>query len=209
MSPITREQAALLAAIAMVLLTGHSLFDNFVLLRESPALVAWGSVVPSFVWAIFFFAVYRNTSAAKTIAWIALVALFIEAAAAYLRYQQSVSYWTPFGNALSLQGWLLRLSWAAFLIAFALAPDHKRTRKIALVVAIVCAPSALSTTFDSWNSWIGLIIDGAPKEAFWRVVITPAVRTIYWLSQILFLWSTWGNPEPRDPADVISTRLTP
>ena len=146
----------------------------------------------------------------RTVAWITLVfAVLLEAVVVYIRFQQSVSYWTPFGNALSLSGWLLRLGWAVFLISFALAPDRKRTRQIALVLAIVSVPSALSTAFDAWNSGIGFLFDDIPREAFWRVLITPAIRTIYWLSQILFLWTAWGNPEARESAEASSTRFTP
>ena len=117
---------------------------------------------------------------------------------ASLRFQSSVNYWTPFGNALSLSGWLLRLGWAVFLISFALAPEHapdKRTRRVALVLAIISAPLALSTAYDAWNQWIELLLGDIPVQAFWRVLITPAIRTIYWLSQIFFLWTTWGNSE--------------
>ena len=213
MRSITLAQAALFAAIAMVLLTGYQLADNAALLETSPVLVVLGSTVPGIVWAGFFFAVYRGPSSARTAAWIALFfAVILESVVVYVRFQQAVNYWTPFGNALSLTGWLLRLGWAVFLISFALAPEHvpdSRTRKIALVLAIVSAPSALSTAFDTWNSWIGFLFDGFPREAFWRVWITPAIRTIYWLSQILFLWTAWGNPVTREPAEASSARLAP
>jgi hypothetical protein len=104
---------------------------------------------------------------------------------------------------------LLRIGWAVFLISFALAPESSRTRKIALVLAILSAPSALSTAFDAWNSWIGFLFDDIPKAALWRVLITPAIRIVYWLSQILFLWTAWGNPEARKSTEAFSTRLTP
>jgi len=203
---ITLAQAAWFAALAMALLTGYYLVDNFALIENAPALVLLGTVVPSVVWAGFFFVVYRRLSSARIVAWITLVfAVFLEAVVVCVRFQQSVSYWTPFGNALSLSGWLLRLGWAVFLVAFAVgpehAPDNSRTRKIALVLAILSAPSALSTAFDAWNSWIGFLFDDIPKEAFWRVLITPAIRIVYWLSQILFLWAAWGNPERRKPAE--------
>jgi len=113
------------------------------------------------------------------------------------------------GNALSLYGWLLRLGWAVFLIAFGLAPDRKRTRQIALLLAIVSIPLAWSTAFDAWNSGIGFLIGDIPRETFWRVLITPAIRTIYWLSQILFLWTIWGNPEPAGSIEATSARLAP
>ena len=213
MRSVTLAQAALFAAIAMVLLAGYYLLDDSALIGDAPALVLLGSVVPSVVWAAFFFVVYRSPSAAKIAAWITLVfAVFPEAVVVYIRFQQSVNYWTPFGNALRLYGWLLRLGWAAFLISFALAPGYapdRRTRKIALVLAIACAPSALSTAFDAWNSAIGFLIDDIPREALRRVVITPAIRTVYWASQILFLWTAWGNPEKRDPTEAPTTRLAP
>jgi len=210
MSSISLGQAALIAALAMVLLTGYYLVDNFALIENAPALVLLGSAVPSIVWAGFFFLVYRNPSSARNVAWIALVfAVLLEAVVVCIRFQQSVSYWTPFGNVLSMSGWLLRLGWAVFLVAFALAPENSRTGKIALVLAIVSAPSALSTAFDGWNSWIGFLFDDIPKEAFWRVLITPAIRIVYWLSQLLFLWAAWGNPERRKSAEASFTRFGP
>ena len=213
MRSITLAQAALFAALAMLLLTGYYLVDDFVLMENAPALVLLGSVVPSVVWTGFFFVVYRSPSSARAIAWIALVfAVLPEAVVVCIRFQQSVSYWTPFGNALSLPGWLLRLGWTVFLISFAFAPEHapdNRTRKIALVLAILSAPSALSSAFDVWNSWTGFIFDDIPREAFWRVLITPAIRIVYWVSQILFLWTAWGNPEARKSAEASSARFAP
>ena len=107
MRSITLEQAAFFAALAMVLLTGYQLADNAVLLETSPALatlVSLGSTVPNIVWAGFFFVVYRSPASGRGLAWITLVfAVFLDALVAYIRYQQSVSYWTPFGNALSLR----------------------------------------------------------------------------------------------------------
>jgi hypothetical protein len=193
MGSITLAQAALFAALAMVLLTGYYLVDNTALVNEAPALVLLGSVVPSVVWAGFFFIVYRSPASARVFAWITIVfAVFLEAIVAYIRFQHAVNYWTPFGNALSISGWLLRLGWTVFLISFALsqgrAPDA-RARAAALVLAIIAAPSAL--------------------EAFWRVLITPTMRTIYWASQILFLWSAWGNPEARKSSEVSCTRFAP
>jgi hypothetical protein len=197
---VTLAQAALFAAVAMLLLTGYQLIDNAALLESSPLLIVAGSTVPGLMWAGFFIILYWSPASAKTTAWIALVfAVMLEALVAYIRFQQSVSYWTPFGNALSLSGWLLRLGWSVFLISFALdpshAPDNLLTRRVALVLAIVSAPSALSAAFSVFNNGIGFVFDDIPGQAFWRVLITPVIRTIYWLSQILFLWSFWGNPE--------------
>jgi hypothetical protein len=210
MGSTRRAQAALFAAIAMVLLTGYYLVDDFALIGDAPALFLLGSVVPSIVWAVFFFVLYRSSPSARTVTWIALlVAVLLEGVVDYIRFQESVSYWTPLGNALSLYGWLLRLGWAVFLIAFALTPDHKRTRQIALLLAIVSTPLAWSTAFDAWNSGIGFLIDDIPREALWRALITPAIRSVYWLSQILFLWTIWGNPEPAGSIEATSAHLAP
>ena len=210
MRSITLAQAALFAALAMLLLTGYYLVDNFALIENAPALVLLGSVVPSVVWCGFFFVVYRGPSSARSITWITLIfAVLLEAVVACIRFQQSVSYWTPFGNALSLSGWLLRLGWTVFLISCALAPEHLRTRRAALVLAIICAPSALGAALDAWNSWIGFLFDDIPREAFRRVLITPAIRNSYWLTQIFFLWTAWGKPEAPNPVEASLTRLTP
>jgi len=210
MGSITLAQAALFAALAMVLVTGYYLVDNAALLNESPTLVLFGSVVPSVVWAGFFFVVSRRPVSVQTVAWITLAfAVILEAVVACIRFQQLVNYWTPFGNAVSISGWLLRIGWAVFLISFALSPDNRRTRAAALVLAIIAAPSALSTAYDAFNHGIGLLFDDIPKEAFWRVLITPAIRTVYWVSQILFLWSAWGKPEVRNAAEASSARFAP
>ena len=211
MRSITLEQAALFAALAMVLLTGFSLVDNAALLNDAPALVLLGSTVPNVIWAVFFFSVYKmgSRSSARNV-WITLVfAVILEAVVVCVRYQQSVSYWTPFGNGLSLSGWLLRLGWTVFLISFALAPHHSRTRQIALVVAIVAAPSALSTAYALFNNGIGFLFGDLPRQALYRALITPAIRTVYWVSQILFLWILWGNPVIRNSAKSSSLHFTP
>src|SRR5690349_21674191 len=122
MRSITVGQAALLAAIALVVLTLFDLADNAVLLEDSPLLVVLGSSVPSLVWAGFFFSLYRSLAAVRIAAWITLIgAVMLESVVTYIRFQQIVSYWTPFGSALSVYGWILRFGWAVFLIAFALS----------------------------------------------------------------------------------------
>jgi hypothetical protein len=209
MRSITLEQAALFAALAMMMLAGYHLVDNSTLVGSTPVLVLLGSVVPSLVWAWFFLAVHRS-SASHASAWITLVfAVIPEAVIAFVRFQQLVNYWTPFGNALSLSGWLLRIGWAVFLILFARIPGQIWTRRIALLLAILSAPSALSTAYSVFNNGIGFLFDEMPRQAVWRALITPVIRTIYWLSQILFLWSVWGEPLPRDPLDAPFARLTP
>lgn len=192
MRSITVGQAALLAAVALVVLALFDLADNTVLLAQSPLLVVLGSTVPTLVWAGFFFRMYRNFSSARIAAWLALIfALLLESLIAYLRFQEAVSYWTPFGSALSLYGWLLRIGWAVFLIAFAIAPNRPHTGKVARALAIVSAPMALSVAYDFWNGGVGVLL-GGPLPNFWRVLIMPGVHALYWISQILFLW-TFGR----------------
>ena len=187
MGSITPERAALFAALAMVLLCGSYLVDNAALIPDHPYLVLLGSVFPGLVWAGFFLVVGRSLD--RVAAWTALIfAVVLESVVAYLRFQESVAYWTPFGSAISLVGWILRIGWAAFLIAFAIAPHRRITRTIALLLAIVSAPTALSTTYGAWNNWIGLFLGDIPTQVS-RVLILPAIRTIFWVSQILFLWT--------------------
>lgn len=214
MRSITLAQAAWFATLAVVVLTGCQLIDNVALIRNTPALVLLGSTVPGVVWAGFFFIVHRGVrgkaSSARIAAWITLVfAVLLEAVVVSIRFQRSVNYWTPFGNALGLSGWLLRLGWTVFLIAFALAPESSRTRPIALLLAIFSAPSALGAAYNAFNSGIGFLFGDIPMQAMWRALITPVIRTIYWLSQILFLWTVWGKPQTRDPIEASSLRLTP
>jgi len=200
MRSITLAQAALFAALAMALLIGFSVVDNATLIGNP--LLWLGSIIPSIGWAGFYFVVYRSVyrspSLAKAAAWITLAAVILEAVITYIRFQQSVAYWTPFGSAMSWSGWAFRLGWMVFLTSFALSPDNARTRQLALALAIVLAPSTLCAAFAAFNSWTGLLVDDVPRQAVWRVLITPAIRTIFWLSQILFLWTAWGNPDRRD-----------
>lgn len=194
MRSITVGQAALLAAIALTLLALFDLADNAVLLDDSPLLVVLGSSVPSLVWAGFFFSVYRSLSAARFAAWITLVcAVLLESVVTYIRFQQVVSYWTPFGSALSRYGWVLRLGWTIFLIAFAVAPTRSRTGRVALALAIISAPLALSAAYDFWNAGVGMLLSGIPSQSLWRVLITPGVRALYWMTQVLFLWIFWRD----------------
>jgi hypothetical protein len=60
-----------------------------------------------------------------------------------------------------------------------------------------------------FNNGIGFLVGDTPSTAYWRALITPVIRTIYWLSQILFLWTVWRNPETRDPVETLSAHLEP
>ena len=202
MRSIPVRQAALFAALAMVLLAAFHLADNAAL--DKTRLVWWGAVIPSVIWAFFFASVYRSPALVKTAAWITVVfAVLLDGLVAYLRFQESVSYWTPFGSAPSLSGWLFRLGWAVFLISFALAPDHARTGKVALLLAIISALPLWSAGFRFFNSSIAFLLGDIPPQAIWRALITPAIRAIYWSSQILFLWIVWRKSAPQPAAITI------
>jgi hypothetical protein len=190
MRSITIRQAALFAAIAMVLTSAFHLIDNAGVFETS---ILLGGAIPYLVWAGFYFAVYR-AQRVRTAVWITIVfAILLETTIAYMLAQQSSAFWTPFGSVISWSGWLRRIGWTIFLIAFALVPDHRRTGTVALVLAIVSAPSMFNTAFGVFNSCIGILLGELPPQAFWRALITPAIRTVYWSSQVLFLWVVWRN----------------
>jgi len=184
----TIRQAALFAAIAMVLTSAFHLIDNF---RIFDTWIWVGGAIPYLIWAGFFFAVYREQRV-RTAAWITIVfAILLETVIAYVLAQQSSAFWTPFGSVITWSGWLHRIGWIVFLIALALAPDHRRTGTVALLLAIVSAPSMFNTAFGVFNSCIEIFLGELPPQAIWRALITPAIRTAYWSSQILFLWVVW------------------
>jgi len=197
---MTIRQAALFAAIAMVLTSAFHLIDN------AGAFEPWillGGAIPYAVWAGFFFAVYREHSV-RTLAWITIVfAILLETAIAYLLAQQSAAFWTPFGSVINWSGWLRRVGWTVFLIAFALVRGHRRTGTGALLLAVVSSPPLLSTAFDLFNSGIGILFGDITAQAFWRALITPAIRTVYWSSQVLFLWIVWRNSASQPSAITI------
>jgi hypothetical protein len=196
----TIGQAALFAAIAMVLTSAFHLIDNA---RVFAPAILLGGAIPNLVWAGFFFAVRRGRKI-RTAAWITIVfGILLETAIAYMLAQQSAAFWTPFGSVISWSGWLRRIGWTIFLLAFALAPDHRRTGTTALLLAIASAPSMLSTAFEVFNSCIGILFGDIPAQAFWRALITPAIRTVYWSSQVLFLWVVWRNSASQPVATTI------
>lgn len=187
---ITIRQAALFASIAMVLTGAFHLIDNAGVFETS---ILLGGAIPYVVWAGFFFCVYREQKV-RIAAWITMVfAILLEAATAYVLAQQSSAFWTPFGSILSWSGWLSRIGWTIFVFAFARVPGHRRTGTLALLLAIVSAPPLVSTAFHVFNSGIGILFSDIPPQAFWRALLTPAIRTVYWSSQVLFLWTVWRN----------------
>ena len=213
MRSITLAQAALFAALAMLLLTGYSPGRQFCADRERACVGSLGQRRTQHRLGRILLRPLPESFFRRTVAWITLVfAVLLEAVVAYIRFRavgellDSVRQCAQFAGLVA-SAWMGRVS--HFL---RVGPEHapdSRTRKIALVLAILSAPSALSTAFDAWNSWIGFLFDDIPKEAFWRVLITPAIRIVYWLSQILFLWTAWGNPEARKSAEASFTRLAP
>jgi len=200
MRSITIRQAALFAAIAMVLTTAFHLIDNAGVFETS---ILLGGAIPYAVWAGYFFSVSREQKV-RAAAWITIVfAILLETTIAYVLAQQSSAFWTPFGSVISWSGWLRRIGWIIFLIAFALVPNHRRTGTVALLLAIVSAPSMLSAAFQVFNSCIGILFGEIPPQAFWRALITPAIRTVYWSSQVLFLWVVWRNSASQPAASTI------
>ena len=188
MRSITIRQAALFAAIAMVLTGAFHLIDNAGVFETS---IVLGGAIPYLVWAGFFFAIYREHGI-RTAAWITIVfAIVLETVIAYLLAQQSSAFWTPYGSVITWSGWLHRIGWTIFLIALALVPNHRRTGTVALLLAVVSAPSLFNTAFGVFNSGIEILLGELPRQAIWRALITPAIRTVYWSSQVLFLWVVW------------------
>jgi hypothetical protein len=200
MRSITIRQAALFAAIAMVLISAFHIIDNAGVFGTS---ILLGGAIPYLVWAGYFFSVYREQQV-RTAAWITIVfAILLETTIAYVMAQQSSAFWTPFGSVISWSGWLRRIGWMIFLIAFALVPNHRRTGTVALLLAIVSAPSMLSTAFEVFNGSIGIFFGEIPPQAFWRALITPAIRTVFWSSQVLFLWVVWRNSASQPAANTV------
>src|SRR6476659_10032113 len=181
MRSITIRQAALFATIAMVLTSAFHLIDN---VRVFDSWILIGGGIPYLIWAGFFFAVYREHGI-RSAAWITIVfAILLETVIAYVLAQESSAFWSPFGSVITWSGWLRRIGWTIFLIALALIPDHRRTGTVALLLAIVSAPSLFNTAFGVFNSCIEILLGELPPQAIWRALITPAIRTVYWSSQI-------------------------
>lgn len=180
------------------------------------AFVVLGTIVPSLIWAGFFVVVYRErtgvpgTLSLTAMTWITVfLGIGLQIVFALVPLELATIFRTPLGFIRQIDSWLLRLGWLVFLVLFARIPSHPWTRRTALLLAILSAPSGLSTAYDAFNNGIGFLFDEMPRQALWRALITPVIRTIYWLSQILFLWTAWGQPLRRDPLDSPSARLAP
>src|SRR5437667_8971512 len=161
MRSMTIRQAALFAAIAMVLTSAFHLIDNSGVFGTS---IMLGGAIPYLVWAGFYLSVYREQRV-RTAAWITIVfAILLETAIAYMLAQQSAAFWTPFGSVIAWYGWLRRIGWVIFLIAFALVPNHRRTGTVALMLAVVSAPSLFSTAFGVFNSGVEILLGELPPQ---------------------------------------------
>src|SRR5436190_17696164 len=117
MRSITIRQAALFAAIAMVLTGAFHVIDNAGVFETS---ILLSGAIPYLVWAGFYFIVYRNDvyreQKVRAAAWITIVfAILLETAIAYMLAQQSSAFWTPFGSVIGWPGWLRRIGWTIFL----------------------------------------------------------------------------------------------
>jgi hypothetical protein len=202
---VTVAQAALLAAIGEVLLTVYYAGA----LTFLP--VALTTVAPGVVWAAYFFVLYRDRRglrggvSLRTATWITLtLGLGLQAFATVM------TGWTLPGDVRGFVSWLLSMGWAMLLLGLAFAPDRPWTRRVALAMLILSAPSAVEEAYNgTWNNRGMLFWNDYPLEAFWRVIVIPAIRIFYALSQILFLWTLSRNPQRRDPIETLSAHLAP
>jgi hypothetical protein len=218
---VTLAQAALLAAIGEVALTlyylvglapvlsGHTPISNI-------ASAVLGTIIPSLIWAGFFSVIYREGTGVpraltvRAAAWITLfLGIGLQVIFVLVPLEMTTIFLTPLGFIGRVDTWLLRLAWVVFLVLFGRMPADRWTRRIALLLAILSFPYALSTAYGAFNNGIGFLLDDMPRQALWRALITPVIRTTYWVSQILFLWTVWGEPLRRDPLDASSARLAP
>ena len=208
-------RAALIAAIAQTVLAVYYGIEEirfatplYILLS-----IVLGSMVPSAVWAAFFFILYRQRSglattpiSLRTAVWITLAfGIGFEVLFVLIRMEMSVIYWTPLGHARRLMGWALRFGWALLLPSLVLAPDRAWTRRIAGALLILSAPSTLTAMYDAvWNNPGELFRSDFPVRALWRVGIVPLIRIFYWISQMLFLWTIARNPASlRSPDSIL------
>jgi hypothetical protein len=215
---VTVAQAALLAAVGEALLT---LYYAIVLIppRGYPVSVlnvlpiVLGAVVPSLVWAGFFLTVYRQRGpvSIRPAAWITLIfAIGLQIAFVIIPGELNTISWTPLGWFHRVAGWLIRLGWMFLLLNFTSTPDRPWTRRVALAMLILSAPSAVEEAYNgTWNNRGMLFWNDYPLEALWRVIVIPAIRIFYALSQILFLWALSRNPQRRDPIETLSAHLAP
>jgi hypothetical protein len=172
-------------------------------------------VIPTLAWCAYFWTLSRDRRGLatpvsfRTATWIALAfGLFLQTLA--LAYLQITTMFLIPVSLLRIVSWMIRVGWALLLLALALAPDRPRTRRIALVVLILSAPSALDAIYAGvWDNPGTLVWNDSPLQAFWRVFAIPAVRIFYWLTQILFLWKVSGNPGTRDSIETLSAHLAP
>ena len=218
---LTVGQAALLAAIGEALLTldyaialmpvfsGHTPLSNL-------APVILGAIVPSLVWSAFFFILYRErnglavTLSVRAATWITLfLGIGLQVVFVLIPAEMATLFLTPLGIIRRIDSWFLRLGWVCFLVLFARMPAEQWTRRMALLLAILSAPYALSTAYDTFNNGIGFLFEDMPRQALWRALVTPMVRTIYWLSQVMFLWTAWREPLQRDMLNARPPRLAP
>jgi hypothetical protein len=118
--------------------------------------------------------------------------------------------WTPLAWFHRVAGWLILVGWVFLLLNLTWTPDRPWTRRVAMAMLILSAPSALEEAYNgTWNNRGMLFWNDYPLEALWRVVTIPAIRIFYVLSQILFLWTIWRNPQRRGPIETLSAHLAP
>jgi hypothetical protein len=217
---VTIAQAALLAAIGEALLNLYYVATVFPIVGaplSNYLSIVLGGMVPSIVWAAFFLVVHRdrngraNPVSVRTVAWITLVfGIGFQTAFIYIPFELSVLSWTPLAWFHRVAGWLILVGWVFLLLNLTWTPDRPWTRRVAMAMLILSAPSALEEAYNgTWNNRGMLFWNDYPLEALWRVVTIPAIRIFYVLSQILFLWTIWRNPQRRGPIETLSAHLAP
>jgi hypothetical protein len=214
---VTIAQAALLAAISEALLTSYYCIvaipsSGYHVSVSNLLPILLGAIIPSLVWTGFFLSVYRQRGPAsiRSAAWITLVFGIGLPAFLIIPQEMNMLSWTPLGWFHVVAGWPIRLGWVFLLLNFTSAPDRLWTRRVALAMLILSAPSAIEEAYrGTWGNRGMLFWNDYPLEALWRVVVIPAIRIFYSLSQILFLWTISRNPERRDPIETLSAHLAP
>ena len=80
--------------------------------------------------------------------------------------EMSMLSWTPLGYLHRFAGWVLRLGWMLLLLGLAFAPDRPWTRRIALAILILSAPSAIEEAYNgTWNNHGMLFWNDYPLDA--------------------------------------------
>jgi len=215
---VTVAQAALLAAIGEALVTLYYVATARIINVPPQYLpLVLGTIIQSIVWAGYFFILSRERDrratrvSLRTATWTTLLfGVALPIAVVTIPQEMSMLSWTPLGYFHRIAGWLLSIGWVLLLFGLAFAPDRPWTRRVALAILILSAPSAIEEAYNgTWNNHGMLFWNDYPLEALWRVIVIPAIRIFYSLSRILLLWTLWRKPQGRNPIETLSAHLAP